>query len=126
MLKRVLVCVLIVQFPSLALTAQVPETLVQSGFWKYELVAVRGTPQKFVGRLWYKNKEVIGQEDDDRINAEMGQFMWRPQQCDRSECGWYRINSKKKYPRWQKVVIDESEKEKAWHPVPCKPNCANW
>ncbi len=66
---------------------------------------------------------------DDRINTDAGQFMWRPQQCDSPESSWYRINPKKKYPRWQKVVIDESEKGD--HMASCAmhaqlPNCAKW
>jgi hypothetical protein len=100
--------------------AEIPQSLPQLTPWRFEEVGIKGAQEKLVGRLWYKKKEVIGQLDD-RINTDVGVFMWRPQRCDLPQCGWYRINPQKKYPRWRIVVIDESEKEPLWHPVPRKP-----
>jgi len=100
--------------------AEIPQSQPRLTPWRFEQVGIKGAQDKVVGRLWYKKKEVIGQLRD-RINTDVGVFMWRPQHCDLSECGWHRINPQKKYPRWRIVVIDESEQDSLWHPVPRKP-----
>lgn len=106
----------------LALNPQTPKKASHSSTWKYELIPTNRDPQKLVGKLTYKNKEVAGHEYD-RIATDLGTYMWRPPACDKNPCGWYRINPQKKYPRWRIVIIDESENGAVWHPVPCKFPC---
>jgi hypothetical protein len=95
---------------------------VRSGQWKYQLMLLnQGTPeQESVGKLSFMDKEVIGGPYH-RISTPLGEFMWAPYTCERSRCGWYRINPKKKYSRWVRVKINESEEGPVLHTVEGKP-----
>jgi hypothetical protein len=92
--------------------------IFESGEWKYQLVLLnQGTSQQMsIGKLSFKGKEVIGGPYH-RITTNLGQFMWSPYTCQNSRCGWYKINPKKKYSRWIKANINESEHGPAWHTV---------
>ena len=85
------------------------------GDWTYQLISLgRGTAdEKTVGKLSFKDKEVIGSEFD-RLRSELGEFMWAGYNCGQSQVGWYRINPQKKYSRWTMVRIDESQQGPYW------------
>jgi hypothetical protein len=89
-----------------------------NGDWKYQFVVLgRGTPdEKAVGKLSFKGKEVIG-NNYDRIRSPMGEFMWSGSACDQSRWGWYRIDPQKKYAKWQRVKIDESQNGAVWRTI---------
>ena len=103
-------------------TGQVPmnptDGVYGSGDWKYQLVVLgRGTQEeKAVGKLSFKGKEVVGNRDD-RIRTAVGEFMWSGNACDESRWGWYRINPEKKYAKWQRVKIDESQSGPVWRTI---------
>src|SRR5215475_8210709 len=86
------------------------DRVYEKGDWKYQVLVLAGgtTARKTIRELTFRNKEVIG-DVYHRITTDLGQFMWVSYDCEGSRCGWYKIDPKRKYPRWTRVKIDESE-----------------
>jgi hypothetical protein len=92
--------------------------IYELGGWKYQLVLLEGgtAEERAVGKLSFKGKEVVGSPFA-RIRTELGEFMWSKSECDQPRWGWYQIDPKKKYARWIRVRIDQSQKGPIWKTV---------